>query len=948
MWAFVVSAVLLPSVLSHAQGPKPRLSAAIDNRNRVILPTGHPALVPAGVDGGALPSSTELKGITLVFNRSAAQQADLDALLIAQQTPSSPLYHRWLTPAQFATRFGMADSDLAKAQAWIQSQGFQVTSVPQSHDRIIFNGTANQVGGAFGTELHRYTSSRESHFAPATELSLPASLAPLVAGVVRLSDIHAHRHSHLAPATVRPAYTSSQTGHHFLSPQDVATMYDLTSTYKAGFNGAGQSIAIVGQSYIETAPIAAFQAGAGLTANLPTMVLVPDTGVNAINSVGDGDEGESQLDVEYASGMAPGATIYFVYTGDDSNAGVFQSLAYAISENIAPVISGSYGLCEPELQAGGPSSVQLATVINQEVQQANAQGQTVLFSTGDTGSTDCYANTDLGTTGQEALAADFPASVPGITAMGGTQMAANTFSTTNTQYWQTATGTDVISSLLSYVPETTWNEDDGTNSSQPLSAGGGGSSVLFTRPSWQAGVPGIPAGTNRLLPDLAIQASISSPGYIYCTSDPTDLAFSGITASCTNGLRSPSGTFLLAGGTSFATPVFAGMLAVLNQVTHAKGQGNINPTLYGLAANPATYASAFHDITSGTNGCTAGVTYCSAAGAASYAATTGYDEATGLGSIDFAKLVAAWPAGTAATLVATTTAVTPATTTPAGASSSQITITIAPQGASAATPTGTVQIAVDGNVVTPTLTLSGGTASYTYTAPSVTGSYVVTASYSGDAAFAASTGTAVLNVGSATPSGSFALAAPALAVAYNNTGTATVSVTPASGYTGTVVLSLTYPANAPTLCYALSNNQSSGSNVPLINNGLAVPVTLTIGEGTVCGTTASGASVPRGTQIQNAMDRRAPETPSRRWPEGIAFASLLGVGLATRRPRRLPALLSLVILSVLGLGLSGCGSGSSGTTTPVNTKQTLTVTLTGTDSVNPSITTSTNFTLTVQ
>ncbi len=952
LWVPVAAfALLLSSQVSHADGPKPRLTAPINNADRVRLADAHPELaakpISLGVDQGALPADTSLQGVTLVFNRTAAQQADLSTLLAAQQNPASALYHHWLTPDQFAARFGVADADIAKTQVWLQAQGFQVSGTSRSRDRVTFNATAGQVAAAFRTEIHRYASTRGTHFAPAGDLSLPATLAPMVAGVLRLSDLHPQRRTRLQPAAVRPAYTSSQTGDHFLTPSDVATMYDLTPTYKAGYNGAGQSVAIIGQSYIETAPVAAFQSGAGLAANLPTMVLVPNTGVNGINPVGDGDEGESQLDVEYASGMAPGATIFFVYTGDDSNSGVFDSLQYAISENIAPVISGSYGLCEPDLQAEGSSGVQAANVINQEVLQANAQGQTVIFSSGDSGSTDCYGDPNLTTpAAQEVLAVDFPASIPSVTAMGGTQMAAGTFAATNTQYWQSASGTDVISSLLSYVPETAWNEDISGNST--ISSGGGGTSVLFPRPSWQAGVAGIPTGTNRLVPDLALQASVESPGYIYCTSDPSDLAFSNLTSSCTNGLRSPSSTFVTAGGTSFAAPIFAGMLAVLNQATHATGQGNVNQTLYTLAANAGTYSGAFHDITAGSNACAAGPTYCSTAGASSYAATTGYDEATGLGSIDFAKLVAAWPVSAAASLTATTTVATPATGTPTGGATDQITITIAPQGSSTDTPTGTVQIAVDGAVITPTLPLSNGKASYTYTAPATTGSYVVTAIYSGDTVFASSTGTAVLNVGSATPTGSFALAAANLTVVYNSTGTANISITPAAGYTGTVALSLSYPSNAPTLCYALSNSQSNGSNVPLINS-LPVPVTLTIGEGTICGTTTAGAVLPGGGRVVlNATRGRAPGPPMRRWPEGIAFAGLFGAGLFLRRSRRLPSLLGLVFLAAVGLGLSGCGGSNGGTTTPVNPTKALTLTLTGTDSINTSISNSTTFTLTLQ
>lgn len=944
--AFVVSALLLFSLPlgALAQGPKPRLATALDASRRVVLPGTRPAFAAHGTDLGALPEATPVPGITLVFNRSAAQQVDLEALLAAQQDTASPLYHQWLSPDQFAQRFGVADADMSRVETWLSGQGFRIDSVARSHDRLVFDGTAGQVAAAFGTQLHRYQLGSRVHFAPDSNLSVPAALAPMVTDVLRLSDFHLKRRTQFSTAP-KPGYTSSVSpGNHFLTPSDLATMYDVSSTYKAGYNGAGQSIAIVGQSYFSTQPITAFQNGAGLPVNTPTLVLVPDTGVNAIDALNDGDEGETQLDVEYASGMAPGAKIYVVYTGDNSNAGVFESLTYAINHRIASVISGSYGVCETALNSstGGQQEV---SAINQLVQQANVQGQTIVFSSGDTGSTDCYHDTYLTATQQASLSVDFPASVPGITAVGGTQMAAGTYTAGTSQYWQTATGSDVISSLLSYVPEVVWNE----TSASGVFAGGGGSSLFFARPTWQTGVPGIPAGAQRLTPDISLQASTGSPGYIYCTGDAADLASQNTTATCTNGLRNPGGVFQVAGGTSFASPSFAGMLAVLNQVKHSTGQGNINPILYGLAGAPATYGSAFHDVTAGDNGCATAT--CPFAGPASYSATVGYDQATGLGTVDFAKLVAAWPSAAATALAASTTTVQVATATPAAGATDQTTVTVTPQIAGGATPTGTVQISVDGANVGTAVALVNGTASYTYTAPATgVGSHVISAAYSGDASYAPSTGSAVVTVGTTNASGNFTLAAAALTVPYNGVQSTALVLTPGAGYTGTVVLSLAYPTSSPTLCYAVSNPNTSGTNIPL-TTGAAVTATLTIFEGTACGTTATGKVVLSGTQNTASVHRPTPAAPARRWPQGVALAGLFCVGLAFRRSRRLPALLGLLLIAGAGVSLSGCSSGAGNTTIPVpkpNTPQTLTVTVTGADSVNTGITNTTNLTLTLQ
>ena len=121
---------------------------------------------------------------------------------------------------------------------------------------------------------------------------------------------------------------------------------------------------------------------------------------------------------------------------------------------------------------------------------------------------------------------------------------------------------------------------------------------------------------------------------------------SGLISSCYNGLAGINNQITVLGGTSFAAPIFAGFVAILNEVEHANGAGNIGPELYTLAANPTTYAAAFHDITTGTNACVTGAPGCSTAGQSNYQAMVGYDQATGLGSVDFNALATAWPSTT--------------------------------------------------------------------------------------------------------------------------------------------------------------------------------------------------------------------------------------------------------------------------------------------------------------
>ena len=637
--ALLVVASLFSAGLIHAQQPQARLAAPIANSSRAALVGSQPPRAHLAHDLGAVDPATPLQSITMYFSRTAQQQSDLDALIAAQQNPSSPQYRQWLTPAQFGARFGVADADIAKTESWLESQGFTVQSVSPSRNSITFAGTAATAASAFGAPLHRYTLNGENHIAPSADLTLPASLAGIVSDVRGLSDYRPHAHVRKGDgAAFKPDFTSSQTSNHFLTPGDIAVIYDIKAAYSAGYNGTGQTIAIMGQSAINTTDITNFQTAIGHTTKAPNVILVPNTGNSQIYS---GDESESDLDLEYASGVATGATVDFVYVGANATASVFDSLTYAIQNRTAPILNISYGECESAL---GQAQY---TTLNATLQQAVSQGQTIVSAAGDDGSSDCYS-TGQSASSSEQLAVDFPSSSQYVTALGGTEFPSSAVASTSSVYFQAASGSDVVVSALSYIPETVWNDDSAASISSGLSAGGGGASMYTPTPSWQnTSVPGISTTpTNREVPDIALDASPNDAPYAYCTSDNTAWA-SGQAGSCTAGLRDSSSQDLtVAGGTSFAAPIFAAMVAIINQAKGYTYQGLVNPTLYSLASNPTTYASAFHDITSGNNACTIGVTYCGTGGQTTdYAATTGYDEASGLGSVDLNNLLTAWPSG---------------------------------------------------------------------------------------------------------------------------------------------------------------------------------------------------------------------------------------------------------------------------------------------------------------
>ena len=593
-------------------------------------------LARPGSDLGRADASKMLHGVTLVFHPSAAQQQDLDNLLAQQQDRSSPNYHQWLTPSQFADRFGMTRADIHRVSSWLQSQGFAVTAVSNSRNEISFDGTVSQIEVVFQTEMHNYLVNGEIHFANATDPSVPAALAGSVLAIGHLHDF--------APKPrikARPHLTSYVSGNHYMTPGDFATIYDVTALYNAGSDGTGQKIAIIGQSSVNTSDLNNFRGAAGLPASTPQMVVVPATTSTRCA----GDEGESDLDIEWAGGVAKNATIVFVYAGLSSGdtcanrngKNVWDALDYAVQNKVAPFISTSYGFCEgPPPQSGVGQT--FALQVQGWAQQANSQGQTIVSASGDSGAADCDGAVKSATQG---LAVDVPASIPEVTGMGGSEFSGD--STTNTPpganppYWTAAgTSTDTISSALEYIPEIAWNE---TTASGTLSASGGGPSIFFAKPAWQTGT-GVPADGKRDVPDLSIAASPNHDGYLVCSEDASD---GSIQSSCTSGFRTGSGgTFNAVGGTSVAAPTFTAMLALINQSLGNIGLGNVNPNLYTFAASTP---SAFHDVTSGNNmvPCTSGSLNCpSGTTQIGFNAGAGYDQVTGLGSVDADKLATAW------------------------------------------------------------------------------------------------------------------------------------------------------------------------------------------------------------------------------------------------------------------------------------------------------------------
>jgi hypothetical protein len=419
--------------------------------------------------------------------------------------------------------------------------------------------------------------------------------------------------------------------------------------------------------------------------------------------------------------------------------------------------------------------------------------------------------------------------------------------------------------------------------------------------------------------------------------------------------------YTLAGGTSFAAPVFAGFIAIQNQVAGAIGQGNINPVLYSLATNPTSYAAVFHDIISGTNACLVNTATCSTDAQSNYAATAGFDEATGLGSVDFSALAAAWPISSTANLQPTMVSLLEPDGGPYPGGTVRIQITVqsaySPKGTSA--PTGGVSISVDGTIVNPSLVFSSTSpyqpeayVTYNWTAPTTNGSHLVIVTYPGDTTHSASTATYSVAIGNVLASGGLSLSAGNFTIANGGTGSTPVTVTPNAGYNGRVVWSLAVTSSTSTAnltaCYAIASLPVSTAST----------TQLTIGIGTACNSPLPDERGDFRSLGQRASTNNRTPAGGRSGTTTAMYAGLLICGLLAGRKRRigLPLLLAIAFLTVGGLSLTGCGGGgnstgasTTGTTTPPPSSTTsYNVTLTAKDSVNSSISASTTFTLTVK
>ena len=724
----------------------PLITQAVDESQLTTLKGNVHPLARPEFDLGAAPASLPMERMLLVLKHGPEQEFALTKLLDNQQDKQSPAYHKWLTPEEYGKQFGPTDYDMQVIVGWLQAHGFQVGTT-KGRTVLEFSGSASQVQEAFHTTIHKYLVNGEQHWANDRDPSIPTALTPAVAGILTLHNFLKKpqyiidKDKGIITRGEHPQVTFGD-GSHAMAPGDFAVIYNVNPVYNVPINGTGITIGVVARSQILFSDFTDFLNLLNLNGSVNTPQVIvngPDPG-DELN----GDDFEGTLDLTWSQAIAPKATVdYVVSATTDTTDGVDLSETYIIENNLANVMTESFGSCE----AAATDAQLIGTALLAE--QAAAQGITYFVSTGDEGAEGCdNPNTETVATGP--ISVNHLASTPFTVGVGGTVFNEHGHDST---YWSANNSANGVS-VLSYIPEDVWNDScpaSSCGSSANIVAAGGGESLGnvgyngtlggYPKPPWQANVTGIPSQNARYLPDVSLNASVHD-GYLLCYQ-----------TSCAGG------SVYRVGGTSASAPSFAGIMALVDQkmgqVVGANGerQGQANYVLYPLAAagnsnlskcngSSTTTAPAntctFNDITVGNNEVPGEPGYPSAP----YNTTVGYDPASGLGSVNVNNLVNMWAT---AVVNASTTTLTIGAGPFAHGASVPVQITAAHASGGTGTPTGDVSLIAETGPSTATqgvqeFSLSGGTVnSTTNLLPG--GNYKLKAHYEGDSTFLGSDST---------------------------------------------------------------------------------------------------------------------------------------------------------------------------------------------------------------
>jgi subtilase family serine protease len=891
--SFVLPIMLSAQSLSPPNPLQPvsqanRISLNADLASRVPL-TGHVPrwATPANLVAGGVDPATPLR-LSILLRRSSAAHQAFTQLLADQQNPGSPLYHHWISPTETGTLFGPTQTDVRKVVSWLESVGFIVRSIAPNRMTVEISGSVETATQGFQTTFSLYRPGSIALLAPNSEPLVPAALLPVVQFVFGLAEHHPSPTGGFDSPSAHPSYTNP-TGGHSVTPADFATIYDLTTLLTtntgATVGGKPQHVAILATSDADPADIQQFATSVASKSYNFTPIYADGVDPGYTNT-----QGEATADLERVLGTAPGVSADLVIGPTNNLSALYDAAYYAVNTLQDPIITASFGACETDLGQGDIQTIDSLWAT------AAANGISVFVAAGDSGAAGCDTR-DEGAPATQFLSTNGLCTSQYDTCVGGTEFN----DTANPSiYWSSTNTPGTMGSALSYIPEGAWNDPE-TNSlpKYVVLAGGGGASQYVSKPSWQTG-PGVPADGVRDVPDVSFTASLTHDPYWVCI----------------------GGCGGAAAGTSCSTPSMAAIAALLNTAA-GTAQGNLNALIYRLANSPAA-SSIFHDATvasSGVTNCTVDTpSMCNnstpaitslTGGLAGYLLTSGYDQATGWGSLDVGNFIrAAVPVKT--TLALTTNATQVATT-----QSFSTTATLNPAADSVAAPTGTVQFESNGVALAPSVALANNSASTTLSL-TTPGTYTLTAAYSGDAYYSPSTSSPVQVIVTAMPP-SFTLSPASSSLSFASGAASgnsnSIGLTSTSGFVGNV---------------ALSCNISGGTAAFPPTCAISPTSSTLAANGTATSTVTIASTAP---QASGAL----PLLPS---SIGIAWTLLCGFGLLPTRLYRWKWL-AMFITALFGLLLTmeGCGSGPS--TPPGSSAGMYTVTVTGGGTSSGALTAST-------
>ena len=545
-------------------------------------------------------------------------QDQLSALLQSLYDPSSPNYHQYLTPDQFAQQFGPTADQRQAVISYLSGQGFTVT---QTYSTLIdFSGPESLAEHVFGVTINDYQiPDGRSFFSNATQPTLPAYLAQSIVSISGLDNANQFYHppitSRNAPSLSpnagancpAPGQSGGGSGGGGIFgggsqvayiPSQFSKAYNYDGLHSAGLHGEGQTVGVFELDGYSQSDIQAYtQCFGGGNVALQNVALDGFNGQPGAGAI------EVELDIEVLLGMDPNLAKVVVYEAPNTTQGYNDEFARIVKDR-TPVISVSWGDCEKNM---GQQEVNQE---NQFFQQAATQGQTILVAAGDSGSSTCFQGLSGGSF-DTSLNADDPAAQPYVTGVGGTNL--------------------TINSDNSYASETVWN------GGFLGGAGGGGLSQFWKQPAWQTG-PGVKNSYSngmRETPDVSLDADPATGYPVYCTAGSSCSGGGGIFGGGT------SGGWITVGGTSAAAPMWAAMIALANEKAAKAGKGTLgflNPSLYKIGSG-SHYGGDFHDITPPSNSSLPSNNDEGFNGGA-YPVTQGYDMATGWGSFDATRLAA--------------------------------------------------------------------------------------------------------------------------------------------------------------------------------------------------------------------------------------------------------------------------------------------------------------------